>query len=110
MSATARAVVALSACALAGGMLAAAPAASAATGVDMNKACNQQYMTLFGARAIVGNTQDVYSWSCYSVSNWGNTASRLGGIDVNKYCKRNVSSGSSAYFLDRKNAYTWRCT
>jgi hypothetical protein len=51
---------------------------------------------------VVLRSNNVYGWRCY-------TGLYDLGIDVNQVCRAEYGSGSSAYYLDFYNPYTWRC-
>ena len=79
--------------------------ASAATqlgGVDMQRACNNQYPGM-GLRATVLDPGNAYSWRCRAP--WGYTA----GLNLNAACNEQYGGGAWATPLDPRNAYSWRC-
>jgi hypothetical protein len=85
-------------------LLAASPASAATTrlgGVDMQRACNQQYPGR-GTQAVVTDGGSAYSWQCRS-------ASFAGGIDVNAACANQYGWGAYAGLGNRANPYTWFC-
>jgi len=84
----------------------AAPA-SASTSVNMNLVCQQNmHNDSWGAKLINGNS--VYGWKCwnraYPEQYW------LGPFfdaDVNYFC--HTVEGTSAYFTNSSDPYSWRC-
>lgn len=98
----------LTAAGLVTGMMFMAPqAAQASTAVNMNLVCQQNYgNTSWGAKLV--NSGSVYGWKCwnraYPEQYW------LGPFydaDVNYYCWGVY--GTSAYFTNVNDPYSWRC-
>ena len=71
-------------------------------GVDMQRACNEQYPA-FGLRAVVTDQHNAFSWRC--TSPWGYS----GGIDVNRECASQYGSGAYSVLLNTSDPYSWRC-
>lgn len=90
-----------------GGVLLVPQSASASTAVNMNLVCQQNMgNTSWGAKLI--NSSTVYGWKCwnraYPEQYW------LGPFfdaDVNYYCW--AVEGTSAYFTNSSDPYSWRC-
>jgi hypothetical protein len=80
-----------------------AHAATALGGVDMQRACNDQYGAVYGYVAKVMNQSDAYSWRC--TKPWDTTR----GIDVNAACARQYGAGAWSGLRNRYNPYTWFC-
>ena len=85
--------------------------ASASTrlgGVDMNRACHDQYYNPYGpTTAVVRDQHNAYSWVCKS----NYTAVIVGGISVNKACATQYPGSPPAYagLVSPSNPYSWYC-
>ena len=92
-----------------GGVIAAAAPASASTvrGIDVYKACHQQYPNAFLEWEIYATAKpsNPWSWQC-----WDGSAILLGGVSMLSACKEQYNSNSVAYLAYPFNAYSWRCT
>lgn len=87
-------------------VLATATPASASVylgGVDMQRACNDQYGASLGLLAEVTNQRDAFSWRCTAPFD------RTRGIDVNKACVTQYGRGAYAGLRDGRNPYSWYC-
>jgi hypothetical protein len=71
-------------------------------GVDMQRACNEQYPA-YGLRATVTDQHNAFSWRC--TAPWGYSA----GIDVNRECVSQYGGGAYSVLLNASDPYSWRC-
>ena len=71
-------------------------------GVDMQRACNEQYPA-YGLRAVVTDQHNAFSWRC--TAPWGYSA----GIDVNRECASQYGPGAYSVLLNTSDPYSWRC-
>jgi hypothetical protein len=85
--------------ALGGSVLIAAPSSAAVRGLDLQRSgCDAQAPGTY----IVLRAWNVDSWRCH-----GNFDLR---INFDAACRWTYGGNSKAYYLDRNNPYTWRCT
>ncbi|KAA2252268.1 hypothetical protein F0L68_36670 [Solihabitans fulvus] len=99
------AAVAVGAIGLAGGAVAMATPASAATiigGIDVGQQCSVQTWRPLEARLLDPN--NAYSWRCYS--KW---TQNYYGVDMDGACRNQYGAGAFSVVLDPNNAYSWRC-
>ena len=89
----------------AGGAIAAAVPASAATsGVDMQAACTNQYPGQ--GRIAKVRTSNVYGWKCVT----GVVPVADGSIDVWRQCRtQNKNPNASADYRNYNDPYSWYC-
>ena len=102
MSRLKKAITSMAVCGLVmTGSVVGAEASQAAEGVDMQIACKITNNHAYGWDAkLEYPSQGVYGWRC---KRFGSTT----GVNVNKYCQD--IHGTTAYFLDQNNPYSWRC-
>ncbi|MEV7801544.1 NlpC/P60 family protein [Microbispora sp. NPDC088329] len=96
--------VSFAALALGGTMSAASPASAAGSrlgGVDMQRACDNQYPGK-GLRAVVLDRADAYSWTCS-----GGTF--RGGIEITTECAAEYGQGAYAGLGNRRDPFSWYC-
>jgi hypothetical protein len=78
--------------------VAAPPASAAVRGVDMNLACDVQAPGTY----LVLRNNTVYGWKCA-------TGIYDLGISVDRACRYQYGSGSSAYYTSYDNPNSWLC-
>ena len=90
----------------AGGVTISGTAANASTylgGVDMQRACNEQYPG-WGLKASVRDRYNAFSWRCVAPFN-----TSMYGIDVNRACVRQYGAGASSGLRSTGDPYSWYC-